>query len=84
MYKVIYKFADLQDKNHVYEVGDVFPREGKEVTDERIAELASVNNKIGKTLIKASDTAQKTEDEEIIDEPKKIDSKPSEKPETSK
>ena len=30
MFKVISRFADLQDNNHVYEAGDVFPREGME------------------------------------------------------
>lgn len=44
MYKVIRYFIDLQDHNHVYNVGDVFPREGLEVTKERLAELAGCNN----------------------------------------
>ena len=44
MYKVIKYFTDLQDGNHPYNVGDVFPREGVEVSDGRIAELAGSNN----------------------------------------
>ena len=51
MYKVIERFADLQDSNHVYEVGDTFPRKGLEVSDERLAELAGVHNKQHKPLI---------------------------------
>ena len=51
MYKVINRFADLQDKNHIYEPGDVFPREGLEVTEERLAELSGFHNKQNKPLI---------------------------------
>lgn len=51
MYKVIYKFADKLDKNYVYEIGDVYPREGIDVADERIAELVSNKNAIGQPLI---------------------------------
>jgi transcription initiation factor IIE alpha subunit len=51
MYKVIKLFADLQDGEHVYNVGDEYPRKGVTVTDERIAELAGSNNKQGCPLI---------------------------------
>lgn len=44
MYKVIKLFADLQDDNYIYKEGDVYPRKGLEVTEERIAELAGSNN----------------------------------------
>ncbi len=49
MYKVIHTFADLQDGNKVYRVGDVYPHEG--VSEERIIELAGSENKIGVPLI---------------------------------
>ena len=55
MYKVIAMFTDLQDNNHAYNVGDVFPRQGKQVSDDRIAELASSNNLQRKPLIEAID-----------------------------
>ena len=51
MYRVIKYFTDLQDDHHAYNVGDVFPRDGKKVTDARIAELASKANKQGVPLI---------------------------------
>ena len=59
MYKVIERFYDLQDsKNtksgvvyHEYNVGDTFPRAGKEVSEERIQELAGSDNKRGVPLI---------------------------------
>lgn len=52
MYKVIKHFTDLQDKNHPYNVGDIFPREGLEVKPERLAELAGSGNRQGVPLIK--------------------------------
>ncbi len=52
MYNVIKFFVDLQDGNHPYNVGDVFPRNGLEVKPERIAELAGSENKRGVPLIK--------------------------------
>lgn len=51
MYKVIVEFADLKDNNHVYRVGDKFPRTGYKVSKERQEELATSANKIGKPLI---------------------------------
>lgn len=51
MYKVIKYFTDLQDDNHAYEVGDEFPHEGMDVSDERIKELAGSDNKQGTPLI---------------------------------
>lgn len=52
MYKVIKYFVDLQDSNHHYNAGDVFPRPGLSVTEERLAELAGSENKQGVPLIK--------------------------------
>lgn len=51
MYKVIKFFTDLQDNDHPYNVGDIFPREGVTVTEGRIAELAGSENKQGQPLI---------------------------------
>ncbi len=52
MYKVVKAFADLQDNNFNYNVGDVFPRRGLRVSDERISELAGSDNIPGCPLIK--------------------------------
>lgn len=51
-YKVIKLFTDLKDGSHKYDVGDIYPREGLEVTDERVAELSGSNNLRGIPLIK--------------------------------
>ena len=50
-YKVIHRFTDLQDFNHLYNVGDVFPRVGMNVSQSRIDELASSKNKLKTPLI---------------------------------
>lgn len=52
MYKVIKYFTDLQDNNYPYGVGDVYPREGLSVSDDRIKELSGSDNKQGTALIK--------------------------------
>lgn len=51
MYKVIEYFTDLHDKDHPYNVGDPFPREGIKVTKERLAKLAGKDNKRGRPVI---------------------------------
>lgn len=62
-YKVIEFFADLQDNNHAYNVGDSFPRVGVEVSEERCAELAGRQNKRGIPLIKEVKSKKKTAEE---------------------
>ena len=52
MYKVIEYFTDLQDKEHPYLPGDVFPREGIKVSADRLKELSGKDNKRGIPLIK--------------------------------
>lgn len=51
MFKVMEPFTDLQDNNYLYNVGDTFPRDGLEVSEERLAELSSTGNKLGIILI---------------------------------
>lgn len=51
-YKVLYPFADLHDKKYKYNAGDMFPRKGLEVSEDRIKELAGAENKAKKPLIK--------------------------------
>ena len=67
MYKVLSEFADLQDGNHIYRVGDVYPREGYTPKDERVDELSTGKNLLHKPLI------QKVEVETV---PQKIEEAP--------
>lgn len=59
MYKAIERFKDLQDDNHQYEVGDKFPREGFEVSEERLNELASDANARGRAVIRKVNNKRK-------------------------
>jgi len=51
MYKVITSFVDLQDNNHRYHVGDIFPHNGIEVSEERLEELSTDKNRRHKPMI---------------------------------
>lgn len=51
MYKAIVQFTDLQDNNHKYLPGDVFPRAGLEVSEKRLEELATDKNRRHKPMI---------------------------------
>lgn len=51
MHRVIKRFVDLQDGRHAYNPGDQFPREGLDVSKERLDELASDKNRRGMPLI---------------------------------
>lgn len=51
MYKAIKSFRDLQDNNYRYHAGDIFPRKGAKVSDERIAELSTSSNRKGEPVI---------------------------------
>ena len=50
-WRVISFFIDLQDGEHLYNVGDAFPREGRTVSEERIKELSTSQNKRKMPLI---------------------------------
>ena len=52
-YTVIEKFTDLQDNNHKYYAGDLYPRDGLEVSEDRIKELSTDQNRRGFPLISA-------------------------------
>lgn len=48
MYKVIYPFKDGKDNHKFYQVGDIYTGKNKD----RIKELSSSDNRLGKPLIK--------------------------------
>ncbi len=50
-YKAIHYFKDLQDDAHAYKAGNTYPRRGLKVSEERIAELLSSENKQGRPVI---------------------------------
>lgn len=52
-YKVIKYFKDAKDNNRAYRPGESYPREGLEVSEERLEELSTTNNRRGVAVIKA-------------------------------
>lgn len=67
VYKVIEKFKDLKDNDHIYEVNDIYPRKDiklEDIPQKRIKELTTTKNKIGKILIEEI----KEESDEKIEE----------------
>lgn len=51
MFKVIKRFIDLKDDNHIYNAGDKFPWDGRRVSKKRLEELSTAKNKRGIPLI---------------------------------
>ena len=51
MYVAIKWISDLSDDDHIYDTGDVYPRDGFEPSRERIIELATSKNKLETPLI---------------------------------
>lgn len=67
VYKVIEKFKDLKDNDHIYEVNDIYPRKDiklEDIPQKRIKELTTKKNKIGKILIEEieEESAKKIEE----------------------
>lgn len=72
MYRVAEYFTDLQDNNHEYHAGDKFPRDGVEVTVNRIKELSTSANRRGIALIEEVDETDKPDKSITVDdEPRK-------------
>ncbi|GKV64680.1 MULTISPECIES: hypothetical protein [unclassified Sporosarcina] len=51
-YEVLHDFKDLEDKGKIYRKGNSFPQPAnKKIKKDRIEELSSTKNKLGKKLI---------------------------------
>ena len=81
MYKVNMFFTDLQDNRYAYKAGDVFPRNGLEVSDDRLNELSSNHNRRGIPLISLveEETTEPVEDEAEEEETETVEEKPKKK-----
>lgn len=51
MYRATRYFIDLKDGGHAYQKGEPFPFDGKEISPERLEELATAVNRLGVPLI---------------------------------
>lgn len=68
MYRVLSYFTDLQDKNHPYNEGDTFPRDGLKVSEARLEELSTTKNRRGIKLIELVEEKQEEKKEGEEDE----------------
>lgn len=85
MFIVINAFLDLQDAEYLYDVGDAYPREGLEPSEERIKELLGSDNLQGQPMIKAVKTVpadKKPEEVAESESSKEDDEESSDTPET--
>lgn len=85
MFIVFNAFLDLKDNEHLYEVGDAYPREGIEPSEERIKELLGSDNLQGQPMIKAVKTVPADNKSEGVTESessKEDDEETSDTPET--
>lgn len=61
MYKALVGFTDLQDNNHKYHAGDTFPRRGLKVSEARLNELLTSNNRRNMPIIEEVEESKKVE-----------------------
>ena len=80
MFTVLSEFADLQDGNHIYRVGDEYPRKGYSPTDERVAELSTGKNLLHKPLIQLVVVQEVVETPEAEEQPEEVVEVPEEAP----
>lgn len=59
MYRAIETFVDLQDDRYKYHAGEIYPRDGIEVTEARVKELSGRGNASGHPLIMEVDEPKK-------------------------
>lgn len=72
-YKVINRFRDLQDSGYVYNVDDVYPRDGYKPTADRINELATGTRVDGNIYILKQDLLDVENNEEELVESETIE-----------
>lgn len=78
MYKALRQWRDLED-DHIYNAGDAFPHDGREVAPARLAALSTDANKAHLRLIEAMEEQGKEIPEqasETLQEPRKRGRKP--------
>lgn len=62
-YRALIEWRDLEDR-HLYQPGDIYPHDGREVSPGRLALLTSQRNGCGRPLIKAD---SETDDKKLPD-----------------
>lgn len=67
-YVVINAFTDLEDNEHIYSVGDKYPHDARnisEISQERLEQLTTTNNKRQRILIKEIETEEENSETKI-------------------
>ena len=75
MYVNIVQWRDLED-GHLYNAGEPFPHDGREISEDRIKALTCAQNKAGFAVIKAVEVKVEEKPIEKAEEPKKTVRKP--------
>lgn len=71
MYRAVTYFVDQLDGNHAYKPGDIFPRQGIEVSEERIKQLLNGDNNANLKCIEEVKADVEEAEEEVPFAPKK-------------
>ncbi|MCP1124567.1 termination factor Rho [Bacillus sp. 3103sda1] len=50
-YKVVSRFKETKHAGHIYEVGDMYPADGKKASKARLEELSTTKNKYQQVFI---------------------------------
>ena len=61
-YRVVRRFIELKHDGHVYNVGDIYPKQGEKASKARLEELSTTKNKYGQVYIeKVEETPEEKE-----------------------
>lgn len=55
-YKVVRQFKETKHNDHIYNVGDAYPKTGEKATKARLEELSSTKNKYKKIYLQEVET----------------------------
>lgn len=69
MYKVINRFQEKNHDGHVYEVGDIYPVDGKKLVKARAESLTKVHSDYGVVFLEAVEDPKKTAAKQTNKEP---------------
>lgn len=79
-YVCVKSFSDLQDHDHIYRPGDVFPRAGVDVSIDRLTSLSSASNKTGQPVIEFIDDEVASSDTPLISQEQEVTPAPAAEP----
>lgn len=69
MYKVINRFKEKNHDDHIYEVGDTYPADGKKLIKTRAETLTKVHDEYNVAFLKAVEEPKKVSTKQALKEP---------------